>query len=199
MKNLLRYRLRENYTFDISYFAVGLPLELNHFSILGNSLGGHVGLLYCINHPERVKTLILTGSSGLYENAVTTAFLHRKNYHFVKAKVEQVFYERKIATKELVDDIFETVNDRKRSIKILAMAKSALKHNMDNELSVIHIPVALIWGRNDAVTPPKVAIEFRKLLPNSELHWIEYCGHAPMMEQPEEFNSLLRHFLEKHK
>ena len=71
-------------------------LELNHFSILGNSLGGHVGLLYCINHPERVKTLILTGSSGLYENAVTTEFLHRKNYHFVKAKVEQVFYERVI-------------------------------------------------------------------------------------------------------
>jgi pimeloyl-ACP methyl ester carboxylesterase len=47
------------------------------------------------------------------------------------------------------------------------------------------------------ITPPEVAIEFNQLLPDSELHWIDECGHAPMMEQPEAFNKALKGFLDK--
>ncbi|MFZ1386795.1 MAG: alpha/beta fold hydrolase, partial [Thiolinea sp.] len=42
--------------------------KLDHVHLLGNSLGGHVGLLYTLEDQERVKTLTLTGSSGLYES-----------------------------------------------------------------------------------------------------------------------------------
>jgi pimeloyl-ACP methyl ester carboxylesterase len=42
-----------------------------------------------------------------------------------------------------------------------------------------------------------VAREFSKLIPNSELHFIDKCGHAPMMEAPEEFNAILLKFLKK--
>ncbi|HVV55164.1 MAG TPA: alpha/beta hydrolase [Mucilaginibacter sp.] len=174
-------------------------MDLTDVTLLGNSLGGHVGLIYCINHPETVKALVLTGSSGLYENAFGGSFPRRESYDFVKEKVEYTFYDPKTATKELVDEVFQTINDRNRVIRILAMAKSAIRHNMGKELYKINIPVALIWGRNDKITPPEVAIEFNQLLPNSELHWIDHCGHAPMMEQPEEFNKLLRGFLEKYK
>ena len=45
---------------------------------------------------------------------------------------------------------------------------------------------------------PEVAEEFHKLLPNSELHWLEKCGHAPMMELPDEFNQVLEPWLLKH-
>ena len=79
------------------------------------------------------------------------------------------------------------------------MAKSAIRHNMSKDLHKINIPVALIWGRNDKITPPEVAIEFNNLLPNSELYWIDQCGHAAMMEHPDEFNRLLKGFLEKYK
>jgi pimeloyl-ACP methyl ester carboxylesterase len=174
-------------------------MGLTDVTLLGNSLGGHVGLIYCINHPQVVKSLVLTGSSGLYENAFGGSFPRRESYDFVKEKVEYTFYDPKVATKDLVDDVFKTINDRNRVIRILAMAKSAIRHNMAKDLHKIHIPVALIWGKNDKITPPEVAVEFNQLLPDSELYWIDHCGHAPMMEHPEEFNRLLKIFLEKHK
>ncbi len=172
-------------------------MGLTDVTLLGNSLGGHVGLIYCINHPQVVKSLVLTGSSGLYENAFGGSFPRRESYDFVKEKVEYTFYDPKVATKELIDDVFQTINDRNRVIRILAMAKSAIRHNMAKDLHKINIPVALIWGKNDKITPPEVAVEFNQLLPNSELYWIDHCGHAPMMEHPEEFNRLLKLFLEK--
>jgi pimeloyl-ACP methyl ester carboxylesterase len=171
--------------------------ELKDVTVLGNSLGGHVALVYILSHPEKVKSLVLTGSSGLYENAFGGTFPRRGSYDFVKEKVEYTFYDPDVATKELVDDVYRIINDRASVIRILALAKSAIRHNMNKELHKIEIPVSLIWGKNDKITPPEVAIEFNALLPDSELHWIDKCGHAPMMERPVEFNRLLKGFLEK--
>jgi len=111
--------------------------------------------------------------------------------------VEFTFYDPATATDELVDEVYKTVNDRHRVIRILAMARSAIRHNMQGDLHKIHIPVGLIWGKNDKVTPPEVAEEFHRYLPKSDLVWIDKCGHAPMMEQPEEFNKALKGFLQK--
>ncbi len=58
-------------------------------------------------------------------------------------------------------------------------------------------PICIIWGKNDNVTPPEVAKEFDELLPDSDLYWIDKCGHAAMMEHPEEFNTILNGWLEK--
>jgi pimeloyl-ACP methyl ester carboxylesterase len=171
--------------------------KLENIVLLGNSLGGHVGLIYAINHGDRLRAMVLTGSSGLYENAFGGSFPRRENYDFIKEKVEFTFYDPKTATKELVDDVFATVNDRYKVIRILAMAKSAIRHNMAKDLHKIKVPVALIWGKDDKITPPEVALEFDQLLPNSELYWINECGHAPMMEQSEQFNILLKKFLDK--
>lgn len=171
--------------------------KLKNINLLGNSLGGHVGLIFTLNHQEYVKTLILTGSSGLYENSFGGTFPRRESYDFIKEKVALTFYDPEFATKELVDEVFETVNDRGRVIRILAMAKSAIRHNMSKDLHKITIPVCLIWGMNDTVTPPDVAVEFHNIFPNSELNWIDQCGHAPMMEQPLEFNVHLRKFLDR--
>ncbi|WP_158993071.1 alpha/beta fold hydrolase [Mucilaginibacter sp. L196] len=171
--------------------------KLKDFTIIGNSLGGHAGLIYVLAHPTFAKALVLTGSSGLYENAFGGTFPRRESYDFIKEKVEFTFYDPKTATKELVDDVFRIVNDRHSVVRILAMARSAIRHNMQKDLHKIHIPVGLIWGRNDKVTPPEVANEFHEYLPKSELIWIDKCGHAPMMEQPEEFNKALKGFLER--
>ncbi len=171
--------------------------KLDNLTIIGNSLGGHVALIYVLSHPALVKRMVLTGSSGLYENAFGGTFPRRESYDFIKEKVEFTFYDPATATKELVDDVYKTVNDRHRVIRILAMARSAIRHNMQKDLHKIRIPVGLIWGKNDKVTPPEVAKEFHEYLPKSELVWIDKCGHAPMMEQPEEFNIALKGFLDK--
>ena len=173
--------------------------KLQDFTLLGNSLGGHVGLIYTLNHPGEVKALVLTGSSGLYENAFGGSFPRRESYDFIKEKVEFTFYDPATATKELVDEVYQIVNDRVKVIRILAMAKSAIRHNMSKDIYQIKVPVCLIWGKDDKITPPDVALEFNQLLPDCELNWIDHCGHAPMMERPEEFNSHLRMFLERHK
>lgn len=165
--------------------------------LLGNSLGGHVGLLYAKLHPQQVKALVLTGSSGLYESAMGDGYPRRGDYDFIKKKCEEVFYDPAVATKEIVDEVFVNVNDRMKLIKTLAIAKSAIRHNMAKDLPKITIPTCLIWGKNDSVTPPKVAEEFNELLPNSDLYWIDKCGHAPMMEHPDEFNEILKEWLIK--
>ena len=109
----------------------------------------------------------------------------------LKRKTEDVFYSPKVATKEVVDEVFESVNNRRKVIKILAMAKSAIRHNMANDLPKLNIPTALIWGENDKVTPPDVAESFLAGFPDADLFWIDKCGHAPMMEHPDEFNTIV--------
>jgi len=171
--------------------------KLNQVVLVGNSLGGHVGLAFTVAHQAYVKALVLTGSSGLYENAFGGSFPRRESYDYIREKVAYTFYDPAIATKELVDEVFKSVNDRSRVIRILALAKSAIRHNMSKEIPKITIPVSLIWGKQDKVTPPEVATEFHQLLPNSELNWVDKCGHAPMMEHPEEFNAYLETFLNR--
>jgi pimeloyl-ACP methyl ester carboxylesterase len=163
--------------------------------LLGNSLGGHVALVYILKHPERVKSLTLTGSSGLFENAMGDSYPKRGDYEYIKNKTAQTFYDPAVATPELVDEVFEITKNRIKVIKIIALAKSAIRHNLGEELNQIQQPTLLIWGKNDIVTPPFVAEEFKKLIPNSQLHFIDKCGHAPMMEVPAEFNTILEKFL----
>lgn len=159
--------------------------------LLGNSLGGHIGLLCTRMYPEKVKALVITGSSGLYESAMGESYPKRGDYNYIKKKAEDVFYDPTVATKEIVDDVFETVNDRNKLIRTLAIAKSAIRHNMGKDLPNMHTPTCIIWGRNDNVTPPEVAEEFHELMPDSDLFWIDKCGHAAMMEHPDEFNEIL--------
>ena len=166
--------------------------------LLGNSLGGHVALVHVLKHPEKIKSLILTGSSGLFENAMGDTYPKRGDYEYIKNKTALTFYDPAMATKELVDEVFEITKNRIKVIKIIALAKSAIRHNLGDELGQIKVPTLLIWGKNDKVTPPFVAEDFHKLIPNSELSFIDQCGHAPMMEVPVAFNQILEKFLQAH-
>lgn len=171
----------------------------NNIHLLGNSLGGHVALVHILKNPERIKTLILTGSSGLFENGMGDTYPKRGDREYIRKKTELTFYDPAMATEELVNEVFEITNNRLKVIKIIALAKSAIRNNLGEELKEIKQPTCLIWGNNDSITPPFVGKEFQKLIPNSELYFIDKCGHAPMMEVPDEFNKILSAFLAKQK
>ena len=171
--------------------------DMQQVHLLGNSLGGHVALVHTIKHPERIRSLILTGSSGLFENGMGDSYPKRGDREYIRKKTELTFYDPKTATEELVDEVYSITNNRLKAIKIIALAKSAIRNNLGEELNQIKLPTLLIWGNNDTITPPFVAREFNKLIPNSELYFIDKCGHAPMMEVPDEFNSILHKFLKK--
>lgn len=165
--------------------------------VLGNSLGGHVGLVYSHAHPEKVSSLILTGSSGLYENAFGGSFPRREDKKYLREKIALTFYDPAMVTDELVDECHEAVNNREKVIRILAIAKSAIRHNMGKALGDFTMPVCLIWGKQDTITPPHVAEEFHQKMPDADLFWIDKCGHAPMMEHPQQFNDMLDAWLTK--
>ena len=167
--------------------------------LLGNSLGGHVALIHVLKHPERIKSLILTGSSGLFENGMGDTYPKRGDKEYIRKKTELTFYDPAMATEDLVNEVFEITNNRIKVIKIIALAKSAIRNNLGEELNDIKQLTCLIWGNNDSITPPFVGKEFNNLIPNSEMHIIDKCGHAPMMEVPQEFNSILDTFLVKQK
>lgn len=167
--------------------------------LLGNSLGGHIGLYHTKLYPEKIKGLVITGSSGLYESAMGSGYTKRSDYEVIKKKAQDVFYDPEVATKEIVDEVYATVNDRNKLVKTLAIAKSAIRHNMAKDLPKMDTPTCIIWGKNDNVTPPEVAKEFHELLPDSDLFWIDKCGHAAMMEHPDEFNKILYSWLSDRK
>ena len=172
--------------------ALGLPPT---FAVLGNSLGGHIALVYALGNPARVSQLVLTGSSGLFEDGMGGSFPKRGNYDYVRERVGYTFYDPATATKELIDEVFEVTNSNAKCLRIISIARSAQRHNLSKELPRLNIPTLLVWGLNDTITPPPVAHEFARLLPQATLRFLDHCGHAPMMERPEAFNRYLRAFL----
>ncbi len=163
--------------------------------VLGNSLGGHISLLFALNNPEITQSITLTGSSGLFESGLGSTFPKRGDYEYVRTKTRAIFYDPEVATKELIDEVYDIVNDRTKALRIVWTAKSALRQNLADRMKDIHVPTLLVWGRQDHVTPPSVAEKFDELIDDTELVFVENCGHAPMMEHPEEFNRILENFL----
>lgn len=163
--------------------------------IMGNSLGGHIALLYILNNPDKASKLVLTGSSGLFENAMGGSYPRRGSYDYIKERVEYTFYDPKMASKELVGEVFETTKSIPKAMRIVAIAKSAQRNNLSEQLHNIKVPTLLVWGLNDTITPTMVAHDFNRLIPNSQLKFIDLCCHAPMMEHPERFNELVEDFL----
>jgi len=171
--------------------------HLQEVILVGNSLGGHVAILYTHRHPGNVHRLVLTGSSGLYENTSFGSFPKRSDHAYIRKRVAYTFYDPAIATDTLVNEVFGITTDRDKCLSIVRMAKSAQRHYVADLLRDIPTPTLLIWGEDDKITPPHVAHEFKNLLLHAQLVMLDRCGHAPMMERPEEFNAVLQEYLER--
>lgn len=172
-------------------------MNYKHVHILGNSLGGHIAQLYVLAHPEKIITMTLTGSSGLFESGMGDGYPRRGDKEYIARKVSETFFDPSVASEALVEEVFDTVNNREKALRIVLTAKSALKHNLGEDLHQITCPTLLVWGKQDTITPPFVGEKFHELISGSELVFIDRCGHAPMMEVPEQFNKILSNFLSR--
>jgi pimeloyl-ACP methyl ester carboxylesterase len=170
-------------------------MGLNNMIIMGNSLGGHIAILYTLSNPTKVSRLVLTGSSGLFESTMGGSYPRRGSYDYIRERVAYTFYDPNVASKELVDEVFETTKSIPKCMRIVAIAKSAQRNNLAEELKNIKVPTLLVWGLNDTITPPMVAHEFNRLISHSELKFVDKCCHAPMMEHPDKFNAIVKDFL----
>ena len=143
--------------------------KLQDVSILGNSLGGHLALLYTLRNNANVKRLVLTGSSGLFENSMGGSYPKRGSKEYIKERVEYTFYDPKTASEDLINEVFDVTKSIPKCMNIVAIAKSAQRHNMTNEIQHLAQPTLLIWGLNDTITPPMTGYEFCDLMPNAQL------------------------------
>ena len=169
--------------------------KLKNISIIGNSLGGHLALDYVINYQKNVSNLILTGSSGLFENSFGGSFPKRGDYNYINERVNYTFFNPKILYKKYIQEIYDTLNNNDKCLNIIKLARSAQRNNMSKLLHKITSPTLLVWGLNDTITPPSVAHEFNRLIKNSKIKFIDNCCHAPMMEHPKLFNKYIVDFL----
>lgn len=165
--------------------------------LVGNSLGGHIALIYALRHADEVPAMVLSGASGIYEMPMGSGTMRRQDREFIRERTELTFYDPAHATDELVDEMLEIVNDRARAVRLIKMARSADEETVADRLSTLEVPTLLVWGQNDVITPPDVGREFRNRLADAELHFIDRCGHAPMIEHPGQFDEIMLDFLEK--
>ena len=165
----------------------------------GNSFGGHVALDMALCVPHRVRGIVLSGSSGLFERSFRKIPGARPPRSWFKKTMEGIFYAPEIhCTDELVDTVRDILTPRKNIRTLLQVAKSAKRDNLGDRLCKIQCPVLLIWGRQDNVTPPSVAEEFNQGISDCTLEWVDQCGHTAMMEHPELFGQLLGKWWQEH-
>jgi len=158
--------------------------------VCGNSLGGHVALDLALRMPDRVRGLVLSGSSGLFERTFGTV-VTRPPRTWLRSKICEIFHDERHVTEEVVDRVIEVISNRRNVRRLVQIAKSAKRDNVAERLRNVACPSLLIWGRQDQITPPSVAEEFQEKLPDSRLVWLESCGHAAMIEHPREFGETL--------
>jgi len=171
-------------------------IGLERFSIVGNSMGGHLAVIYAQMYPDKVESLVLTGASGIYEMEWGQGVIKRRNRDFIREKAAITFYDPKVVTDELLDFLGEIGESRDSIIRLLKIARSSKIEKVEHLLPEIQVPTLLIWGEDDKITPPFVANEFHENLSNAELVWFKKCGHAPMIEHPDKFNQVCLQFLQ---
>jgi len=165
--------------------------------VTGNSFGGHIAAIYAMQHPERVKALVLTGASGIYEVETQSSVMRRSDKNYLRPRVEKTFYDKKHCTDELLDEVIDIISSREKALRLIRFARAVDKGTIKDDLNKIHAPTLLVWGKQDEITPPDVARTFNDGIKGSELHWVNECGHVPMMEQPEDFNDIYMDFLKR--
>ena len=170
-------------------------LQLKNFVVCGNSLGGLIGIDYCLRHPNRVAGLVLVGSAGLYESSVTNGAKPRVSREFVRSVIAGIFYNDELVTDELVEEWYQTIHDREYVRFILRLSRATHQRNVADELYKLSLPTMIVWGRNDVITPPHVAERFKSQIPGARLQYIDHCGHAPSIEQPEILTKIIHEFL----
>lgn len=170
-------------------------LELPPAVVGGNSLGGHVALELALTHPGWVSALMLTGSSGLFERTVARHVPHRPTGAYVRERMEEIFYDPTLVTPEWVESIRRIVTTRHAALRVLRVARSAKRDNVEARLDDIRVPTLLVWGKDDRITPPEVAEQFHARIRGSQLMYLPNCGHAPMLEQPPAFEAAVSEWL----
>lgn len=165
--------------------------------LVGNSFGGHVALRIALHRPDLVRGLVLAGSSGLFERTLVKGAPLHPSREWVTEKIAELFYDPSKMLEDDIDRAHTVLNTRHGKRAMVRLSRTARRNNLGGQISDIHHPTLLIWGRQDIVTPPSAAQGFLDLMPNAEIEWVDRCGHTPMLEAPEIFATAVLGFMSR--
>jgi pimeloyl-ACP methyl ester carboxylesterase len=149
-------------------------------TLVGNSLGGWISMLYALKHPSRVARLVLEASGGLSRPLAVPIVAHTREEAIpILRAVHGPAYEPP-------EWVIEALVQRAHGSPIVRLTELA-EHAIEPRLGEIAVPSMLIWGADDGVLPLSYAEALRDAIPNADLHIIEGAAHIPHMQQPERF------------
>lgn len=169
--------------------------NLTDITLVGTDIGGQLALCYANKFPNRVRNIILSGSSGYFENLPFAERDYDKDLTAIDSRVKSAFFKPELATPSIVKKIHETVNTSSNELYIQYLSKSSRETDLSQFLHRLNLQVLLIWGLEDKITPPEVALQFHDQLRAGTLKFVHECGHLPMIEKPEIYLQHVLHFL----
>jgi 2-hydroxy-6-oxonona-2,4-dienedioate hydrolase len=172
--------------------------QLTDVTLVGTDIGGQLALCYANRFSNRVRNIILSGSSGYFENLPLTDREYDKDFAAIDSRVKDAFFKRELATPSVVKKIHATVNMSSNELYIQSLSKSSRETDLSQFLHRLNLPVLLIWGLEDKITPPEVALQFHDRLRAGTLKFVHECGHLPMIEKPEIYLQHVLYFLTHH-
>lgn len=203
--------------------ALRLSLHIDRLLILGHSWGGMLAMAYAASHPDHVQALILTDSGGMdlsfgsvFNDNLTSreSMTEREQLEKAEAAIEQAadanaaraaslaytrlrtpfyFYNRALA-----DKLLALLPDPSNQQRVFGLMQNDLAQNyhVRDGMESLSCPVLVIQGRQDPM-PETVALEIHQAIRESQLLFVNQCGHFPWIEQPAVFYGAVRSFLEK--
>ena len=197
-----------------------LQLDLNNFVIGGSSYGGSIALNTYIRYPEireRTKGIVLIAAAG-YQKYIPRyvrrmggwlGYILQKHliYKFcyktglikngVKQSIKRCFYDSNFVPIDLFDNLIRQLSDMRliEGYHLTARCLIGLDFKIiQKQLYSVICPTLIIWGRQDQIIPPHNALYFARDLPNTEVAWIEDCGHAPHIEKAKQTGNCIKKF-----
>lgn len=161
--------------------AIGDASEL---TLVGNSLGGWLAILYTLEHPDRVKHLVLEAGGGLSIPLATDIVAHDRDE--AVAILRAVHGPKYVAQEWVIDSLLARGVDS----PMLRITETE-EHVVDARLGEIDVPTTLIWGADDGVLPVSYAEVLRSGISGATLHVIEGAAHIPHLQQPERYLTCL--------
>lgn len=195
--------------------ALFTGIDVNSFHIVGNSMGGAISLLYSLNHPEKVKSLMLMDSAGIdgdtqseYFKALAkgknpliatdeASFNYRMNFTmsqppFLPWPLKPALLRQTLAREEINTKIFKDMVATKD-----LLADKDFDQQIKTVMTEHPIPTMIMWGKEDRVLDVSAVAAFKALIPQAKIHIFPEVGHLPMVEIPSESADVYQEFISK--
>lgn len=199
----------------VAPFLEALGVQRVH--VIGNSMGGGVGINFAIRHPDRVDRVVTIGGIGTNIFSSGPAEGIRLLQEFTEDPTRQrlvdwlksMVYDQSLVTDELIEERWQLATQpdalataRRMYGKAAYAAMMTAMNSADRPMpwAVMHrvaAPTLLTWGRDDRVSPLDMALLPMRTIPNAELHVFPNCGHWAMIEAKHAFESTVLAFLSR--